>query len=81
MNYDNYSYYHKVLSDEYTKLLYKAFEHYELIKQNLGYYDLLDVVNHINYELRYGSDVLENVHYLILDELQDIPNAIFILLN
>ncbi|CAD8199930.1 unnamed protein product [Paramecium pentaurelia] len=81
MNYDNYSYYHKVLSDEYTKLLYKAFEHYELIKQNLGYYDLLDVVNHINYELKYGNDILENVHYLILDELQDIPNAIFILLN
>ncbi|CAK60825.1 unnamed protein product (macronuclear) [Paramecium tetraurelia] len=81
MNYDNYSYYHKVLSDEYTKLLYKAFENYEMIKQNVGYYDLLDVVNHINYELQYGNDVLENVHYLILDELQDIPNAIFILLN
>ncbi|CAD8202580.1 unnamed protein product [Paramecium octaurelia] len=81
MNYDNYSYYHKVLSDEYTKLLYKAFENYEMIKQNLGYYDLLDVVNHINYELQYGNDVIENVHYLILDELQDIPNAVFILLN
>ncbi|CAD8124478.1 unnamed protein product [Paramecium sonneborni] len=81
MNYDNYSYYHKVLSDDYTKILYKAFEHYEQIKQNLGYYDILDIVNHINYELRYGHDVLEKVHYLILDELQDIPNAIFILLN
>ncbi|CAD8069898.1 unnamed protein product [Paramecium sonneborni] len=81
MNFENYSYYHRVLSEVQTKLLYKAFETYERLKQSYGYYDLLDIVNHINYELTQGNDVLECVHYLMLDELQDVPRAILVLLD
>ncbi|CAK77908.1 unnamed protein product (macronuclear) [Paramecium tetraurelia] len=81
MNYENYSYYYRVLSLAQTNLLYKAFETYERLKQSYGYYDLLDIVNHINYELTQGNDVIECVHYLMLDELQDVPRAVLVLLD
>ncbi|CAD8089119.1 unnamed protein product [Paramecium sonneborni] len=81
MNFENYSYYYRVLSEVQTKLLYKAFQTYERLKQSYGYYDLLDIVNHINYELTQGNDVIESVHYLMLDELQDVPRATLVLLD
>ncbi|CAD8158245.1 unnamed protein product [Paramecium octaurelia] len=81
MNYENYSYYYRVLSLTQTNLLYKAFQAYEKLKKSYGYYDLLDIVNHINYELTQGNDVIECVHYLMLDELQDVPRAVLVLLD
>ncbi|CAD8159005.1 unnamed protein product [Paramecium pentaurelia] len=81
MNFENYIYYHRILSEVQTKLLYKAFETYERLKQSYGYYDLLDIVNHINYELSQGNDMIECVHYLMLDELQDVPRAVLVLLD
>ncbi|CAD8091856.1 unnamed protein product [Paramecium primaurelia] len=80
MNYDNY-YYMQSLPEDQCSFVYEAFQIYEQHKYQLGYYDLLDLVNHINYELAYGNDIIENVHYLILDELQDVPKAVLILLD
>ncbi|CAD8153493.1 unnamed protein product [Paramecium pentaurelia] len=81
MNLENYSYYYRVLSQVQTNLLYKAFEAYEKLKKMYNYYDLLDIVNHINYELSQGNDVIECAHYLMLDELQDVPRAVLVLLD
>ncbi|CAK94027.1 unnamed protein product (macronuclear) [Paramecium tetraurelia] len=80
MNYDNY-YYMQGQSEEECSFVYEAFQIYEQLKYQLGYYDLLDLVNHINQELAFGDDVIENVHYLLLDELQDVPRAVLILLD
>ncbi|CAD8105849.1 unnamed protein product [Paramecium sonneborni] len=80
MNYDNY-YYLQQLPEEQCSFVYEVFQIYEQLKFSLGYYDLLDLVNHINQELVFGKDIIEKVHYLLLDELQDVPRAVLILLD
>ncbi|CAD8203599.1 unnamed protein product [Paramecium octaurelia] len=80
INFDNYinlSGYNQ----DICSFVYEAFQIYEQYKYQLGYYDLLDLVNHINQELANGNDFIENVHYLLLDELQDVPRAVLILLD
>ncbi|CAD8118879.1 unnamed protein product [Paramecium sonneborni] len=61
--------------------IFKLFLIYEQLKVKYGYYDILDVINHINYQQVYCYDQIEYMHYLILDELQDVPKALLILLN
>ncbi|CAD8120897.1 unnamed protein product [Paramecium sonneborni] len=80
INFDNY-FHMQGLSKEQCSFIYQAFQKYEELKFQLGYYDLLDIVNHINQELAFGNDIIENVHYLLLDELQDVPRAVLILLD
>ncbi|CAD8097528.1 unnamed protein product [Paramecium primaurelia] len=80
MNFDNYQYLSELNQDE-CSFIYEAFQIYEQYKYQLGYYDLLDVVNHINQELANGNDFIEKIHYLLLDELQDVPRAVLILLD
>ncbi|CAD8201725.1 unnamed protein product [Paramecium octaurelia] len=80
LSYENY-YYMQGSQEDVCSFVYEAFQIYEQLKYQLGYYDLLDLVNHINQELAFGDDVIENVHYLLLDELQDVPRAVLILLD
>ncbi|CAK60040.1 unnamed protein product (macronuclear) [Paramecium tetraurelia] len=80
IDFDNYKNLSGLNKDE-CSFIYEAFQIYEQYKYQLGYYDLLDLVNHINQELANGNDFIENVHYLLLDELQDVPRAVLILLD
>ncbi|CAD8197854.1 unnamed protein product [Paramecium pentaurelia] len=61
--------------------VFNIFLIYEKLKSKYGYYDILDLINHINYQQVYCFDNIEYMHYIILDELQDVPKALLILLN
>lgn len=40
----------------------------------------MDVVNHILVQLTYGRANLIPIHYLMIDEVQDLPHAMLLLL-
>ncbi|CAD8090940.1 unnamed protein product [Paramecium primaurelia] len=61
--------------------VFQIFLIYEKLKSQYDYYDILDLINHINYQQVYCNDIIEYMHYIILDELQDVPKALLILLN
>ncbi|CAD8192780.1 unnamed protein product [Paramecium pentaurelia] len=61
--------------------VFQIFLIYEKLKSKYDYYDILDLINHINYQQVYCNDAIEYMHYIILDELQDVPKALLILLN
>ncbi|CAK71756.1 unnamed protein product (macronuclear) [Paramecium tetraurelia] len=61
--------------------VFKIFLIYEKLKSKYDYYDILDLINHINYEQACCFDIIQYMHYIILDELQDVPKALLILLN
>ncbi|CAD8201307.1 unnamed protein product [Paramecium octaurelia] len=61
--------------------VFKLFLIYEKLKLKYDYYDILDLINHINYQQACCFDTIEYMHYIILDELQDVPKALLILLT
>ncbi|CAK59524.1 unnamed protein product (macronuclear) [Paramecium tetraurelia] len=69
--------------EEYLKIHrpYKNSNPYSRLKTKHNYYDILDLINHINYQQTFCFDTIQYMHYIILDELQDVPKALLILLN
>ncbi|CAD8133777.1 unnamed protein product [Paramecium octaurelia] len=59
--------------------LYDIFIQYEKWRADKGYYDLLDVVNHILVQLKQDEICMPQIHYLIIDEIQDLPEAMILL--
>lgn len=44
-------------------------------------YDLIDVVNYINTQFRWSGYYGPSIHYLMIDEVQDLPHSIIYLLS
>eukprot|EP00347_Sterkiella_histriomuscorum_P003774 403362997 len=62
--------------------IYQIFMHYEKWKQSMGAYDFNDVVNHIINQTRYGLKPSQTIHFLMVDEVQDLtPNILLLLTN
>ena len=56
--------------------------HYEKWKQSMQAYDFNDVVNHIIVQSRYGLKSSQVIHFLMVDEVQDLtPNVLMLLTN
>ncbi|CAD8049358.1 unnamed protein product [Paramecium sonneborni] len=61
------------------KMVYEIFIQYEKWRICEGYFDLLDIVNHILVQIK-QEDLSKNlIHYLFLDEIQDLPEALILL--
>ncbi|CAD8087866.1 unnamed protein product [Paramecium sonneborni] len=60
--------------------IFECYVLYEKWKISQGYYDFTDVVNHILVQLEYGKCNLFPIHYLMIDECQDLPHAVLLLL-
>ncbi|CAD8176793.1 unnamed protein product [Paramecium octaurelia] len=60
--------------------IFECYVHYEKWKIQQGYYDFMDVVNHILVQLICGKCHLIPIHYLMIDECQDLPHAVLLLL-
>ncbi|CAD8133948.1 unnamed protein product [Paramecium pentaurelia] len=60
-------------------ILYDIFIQYEKWRIDQGYHDLLDVVNHILIQLKQDQLCIPQIHYLFIDEIQDLPEAIILL--
>ncbi|CAK70913.1 unnamed protein product (macronuclear) [Paramecium tetraurelia] len=60
-------------------ILYDTFVQYEKWRAEKGYYDLLDVVNHILVQFKQDEICMPQIHYLIIDEIQDLPEAMILL--
>ncbi|CAK59284.1 unnamed protein product (macronuclear) [Paramecium tetraurelia] len=80
-DYQNYYLRLRCDQDGNRQKVFNAFLIYEKLKSKYGYYDILDLINHINFQQVYCHDNIEYMHYIILDELQDVPKALLILLN
>ena len=63
------------------KLIFEIYCMYERWKQESSGYDLLDVVNYILMQMRYGRYQGTPVHYMMVDEVQDLPHAMLLLLS
>ncbi|CAD8167125.1 unnamed protein product [Paramecium pentaurelia] len=67
-------------NDQLFNEIYECYILYERWKIQQGYYDFMDVVNHILVQLVYGKCNLIPIHYLMIDECQDLPHAVLLLL-
>lgn len=61
--------------------IYEAFCQYERWKSKIFAYDLIDSVNYINSQLKWSGYYGPSIHYLMIDEVQDLPHAILYLLT
>lgn len=61
--------------------IFEIFYQYEDWKCKQGGYDLLDVVNYILNQIRFGKYYMTPIHYMMVDEVQDLPHAILLLLS
>jgi hypothetical protein len=66
-------------SDRVT--IFEIFCMYERWKIAQGAYDLLDVVNYILSQMRYGRYKGTPIHFMMVDEVQDLPHAVLLLLS
>ena len=70
----------KFLDVKEKAVIYQIFMHYEKWKQSMGAYDFNDVVNHVIAQLRSGIKPSQAIHFLMVDEVQDLtPNVLFLL--
>ncbi|CAD8065005.1 unnamed protein product [Paramecium primaurelia] len=67
-------------NDQLFEDIFECYILYERWKIQQGYYDFMDVVNHILVQLVYGRCNLIPIHYLMIDECQDLPHAVLLLL-
>ena len=71
-------------SRQYTKEIkteiFDIFILYERWKVKNGFYDLMDVVNYQLNQFKYGRYLGKTIHYLMIDEVQDLPHAVLLLL-
>ncbi|KAL4461532.1 hypothetical protein ABPG74_016156 [Tetrahymena malaccensis] len=77
-----------VYSQQQTRLqnhevdkLYEIYHEYETWKNNEGSYDFMDIVNYIIRSINYGFNKnIQYLHYIMVDEVQDLPmNVLFLL--
>ena len=66
---------------ETKKLMFELYCMYERWKTENSGYDLLDVVNYILTQIRYGRYSGTPIHYMMVDEVQDLPHAMLLLLT
>jgi len=70
----------KFLDVKEKAMIYQIFMHYEKWKQSMAAYDFNDVVNHVIVQLRSGIRASQAIHFLMVDEVQDLtPNVLFLL--
>lgn len=69
------------LTNDQKKEIYESFCQYERWKAKMMAYDLIDVVNYINIQLRWSGYYGPSIHYLMIDEVQDLPHCILYLLS
>ncbi|CAD8101190.1 unnamed protein product [Paramecium primaurelia] len=67
------------LSQDIINLIYDYFLEYEKWKLSCGIFDLMDLVNYIICELDKGDYKTVPIHYLFVDEVQDLPHAVITL--
>ncbi|CAD8122830.1 unnamed protein product [Paramecium sonneborni] len=63
------------LSLDTINLIYEYFYQYEKLKKENGDFDLMDLVNYMICELDKGTQNCATIHYLFVDEIQDLPCA------
>ena len=61
--------------------IYETFCQYERWKINNGAYDMMDAVNYILNFIRFRGYDGPEVHYIMIDEVQDLPHSIIYLLS
>jgi superfamily I DNA/RNA helicase len=54
---------------------------YERWKNKVFYYDMMDIVNYLLVQFKYGRYTGAPVHYLMIDEVQDLSHATLLLLS
>ncbi|CAK57389.1 unnamed protein product (macronuclear) [Paramecium tetraurelia] len=67
------------LSQDIINLIYDYFLEYEKWKLSCGVFDLMDLVNYTICELDKGEFKTVPIHYLFVDEVQDLPHAVITL--
>ncbi len=68
------------LSEGSRNLIYDIFEDYVKWKEEQGGYDFMDVVNHILLEIHFDGYYGAPIHFLMIDEVQDLSHATISLL-
>ncbi|KAM3136353.1 hypothetical protein pb186bvf_011488 [Paramecium bursaria] len=76
-----YIYKQSMLKTETLKEIFSLYIRYERWKLQHGYYDLMDVVNYILYQMNQEQARIQKIHYLMIDEVQDLPHATLYLLS
>ncbi|KAM3131735.1 hypothetical protein pb186bvf_016131 [Paramecium bursaria] len=61
--------------------IYDLFLKYEQWKKQNKYYDLMDAVNYILNTIRQTNTKFKKIHYLMVDEVQDLPDNVLVLLS
>ena len=69
-----------LLSHEEKEQLYEVFLEYERWKVRLGAYDFQDVVNYILYQISFYGYNGVPLHFMMIDEVQDLTHATLLLL-
>ncbi|CDW90518.1 lupus brain antigen [Stylonychia lemnae] len=70
----------KFLTLQEKVMIYQIFMHYEKWKDSMMAYDFNDVVNHIIVQTKQGLRPQQQIHFLMVDEVQDLtPNILFLL--
>jgi superfamily I DNA/RNA helicase len=71
-----------IFLSQHEKLdIYETFCQYERWKIQTGGYDIMDAVNYILNTIRFRGYFGPEIHYLMIDEVQDLPHAIIYLLS
>lgn len=61
--------------------VYETFCQYERWKIRVGAYDIMDAVNYILNYIRFRVYDAPEIHYIMIDEVQDLPHAMVYLLS
>lgn len=61
--------------------IFEIFCMYERWKLAQGAYDILDIVNYILTQMRFGRYNGTPIHFMMVDEVQDLPHSILLLLS
>lgn len=69
------------LSTEVKDNIWDIFTMYERWKTREGAYDFMDVVNYILVQLKYRGYSGQPIHYMMIDEVQDLSHATILLLS
>ncbi|EAR98741.2 UvrD/REP helicase amine-terminal domain protein (macronuclear) [Tetrahymena thermophila SB210] len=71
----------RLKSHEIDKL-YEIYQEYERWKDQEGSYDFMDIVNYVIRSINYGFNKnIQYLHYIMVDEVQDLPMNILYLLK
>ncbi|KAM3131736.1 hypothetical protein pb186bvf_016132 [Paramecium bursaria] len=79
--YNNLQNFRFTLKQELLKQIYGLYIKYEKWKMENKYYDLMDAVNYILMNIKKSHYNFHKIHYLMVDEVQDLPDNILILLK